>query len=357
MLEVSVLLEMNAVCKSFGATRALDGVSLTVGAGEVRALIGENGAGKSTLMKVLSGALRPDAGSMTLDGEPYAPRGPRKALARGVAMIYQELALAPQLSRSRPTSCWARSGSGPGWIRLREHRRIAAEALELLEHPDIRPECEGPRPGRRGPATGRGRPGAGLAGPGHRLRRADELALRARCRAALRDHRPVEAVAGWRSSTSAISWRRSGGSRRRYTVLRDGRSVAEGSLADTDLRTIIGHMVGRDLGELFPRVPHAPGEPILELSDFRAGSRGRPANLVLRRGEILGLAGLVGAGRTRLVRAVFGLAPVVAGRVRVAHVDGGHATPRASGSTRGSASSARIARGRGWPWASRSRIT
>ncbi len=81
--------------KSFGATRALDGVSLEVDAGEVRALIGENGAGKSTLMKILSGAYRPDSGSMTLAGEPYAPRGPRDALARGVAMIYQELALAP----------------------------------------------------------------------------------------------------------------------------------------------------------------------------------------------------------------------------------------------------------------------
>ncbi len=77
---MSVLLEMSGVSKSFGATRALDGVSMSVAAGEVRALIGENGAGKSTLMKILSGAHRPDAGSMTLDGQPYAPRGPREAL-------------------------------------------------------------------------------------------------------------------------------------------------------------------------------------------------------------------------------------------------------------------------------------
>ncbi len=110
---------------------------------------------------------------------------------------------------------------------------------------------------------------------------------------------------------------------RTYTVLRDGRSVAEGELASTDLRSIIGHMVGRDLGELFPRVPHEPGEAILELDDFRAGTRGSPANLSLRRGEILGLAGLVGAGRTRLIRAVFGLEPVVAGRVRVGAPRGG----------------------------------
>src|SRR5205809_5860673 len=95
---MSVLLEMRDVSKSFGATRALEGVSLSVDAGEVHALIGENGAGKSTLMKVLSGAYRPDSGSMTLAGSPFAPRGPREALARGVAMIYQELALAPDLT-------------------------------------------------------------------------------------------------------------------------------------------------------------------------------------------------------------------------------------------------------------------
>ena len=89
---------MRDVSKSFGATRALDGVSLALESGEVRALIGENGAGKSTLMKILSGAIRPDSGSMNLSGAPYAPRGPREALARGVAMIYQELSLAPHLS-------------------------------------------------------------------------------------------------------------------------------------------------------------------------------------------------------------------------------------------------------------------
>src|SRR5262249_56274571 len=77
-----------------------------------------------------------------------------------------------------------------------------------------------------------------------------------------------------------------------YTVLRDGRSVAGGNLSETDLRSIIGHMIGRDLGELFPRVPHEPGETVLELADFQASPRGRPANLSLRRGEILGLAGL-----------------------------------------------------------------
>ena len=135
-----MLLEMRDVTKSFGATRALDGVSLGVDAGEVRALIGENGAGKSTLMKILSGAHRPDSGSMVLAGSSYAPRGPRDARARGVAMIYQELALAPHLT-VEANIMLGQERVRAGLIRRREHRKIVAEALALLEHPDIRPEA------------------------------------------------------------------------------------------------------------------------------------------------------------------------------------------------------------------------
>jgi ribose transport system ATP-binding protein len=323
---VSVLLEMTGVGKSFGATRALDGVSLTVGTGEVRALIGENGAGKSTLMKVLSGAIRPDSGSMTLDGQPYAPRGPREGLASGVAMIYQELALAPALTVEANILLGQERVRG-GFLRLREHRRIAAEALALLEHPDIRPDTRVRDLG---------------VGAQQLVEVARALVSQARVIVfdeptsslserdaerlfAIIDRLKVRGLAIVYISHFLEEVRRVA---QTYTVLRDGRSVAEGNLADTDLRSIIGHMVGRDLGELFPRVPHTPGEPILELSDFRASTRGRPANLVLRRGEIVGLAGLVGAGRTRLVRAIFGLGPVVDGRVRVAQVDGGHAAPR-----------------------------
>src|SRR5438128_5247494 len=91
-------LTMTGIHKHFGSTYALRGVDLELRAGEIHALVGENGAGKSTLMKVLSGAVRPDGGAMSLDGQPYAPRGPQDARRRGVAMIYQELTLAPHLS-------------------------------------------------------------------------------------------------------------------------------------------------------------------------------------------------------------------------------------------------------------------
>ncbi len=113
-----------------------------------------------------------------------------------------------------------------------------------------------------------------------------------------------------------------------YTVLRDGRAVGSGNLAGTEMKAIITLMVGRELDELFPHVPHTPGEPILALENLRVWKTGDPANLVVRRGEILGIAGLVGAGRTTLLRAVFGLAPVVSGQIRVHHLAGGHAAPR-----------------------------
>ena len=123
-MRAPLLLEMRGVAKSFGASRALDGVSLDLDAGEVHALIGENGAGKSTLMKILSGAYRPDAGTMTLDGVPYAPRGPREARARGVAMIYQELTHRPAPDgrgqrHARPGAgrrpAWSGAASTAGW--------------------------------------------------------------------------------------------------------------------------------------------------------------------------------------------------------------------------------------------------
>jgi ribose transport system ATP-binding protein len=132
---------MRDVTKSFGATRALDAVSLQVDLGEVRALIGENGAGKSTLMKILSGAVRPDSGSMSLAGEVYAPRGPRDARACGVAMIYQELALAPDLTVEANVML-GQERVRAGLIRRREHQKLVSSALDLLEHPDIRPDTK-----------------------------------------------------------------------------------------------------------------------------------------------------------------------------------------------------------------------
>jgi ribose transport system ATP-binding protein len=320
-------LEMRDVAKSFGATRALDGVSLTLASGEVRALIGENGAGKSTLMKVLSGAVRPDSGSMTLGGQPYAPRNPREARTRGVAMIYQELALAPHLTVEANVML-GQERVRRGIIDRREHRRLVRDALALLEHPDIHPDAK-------------------VCDLGVGAQQLVEVA-----RALLSEARVIV----FDEPTSTLSERDAerlfaivDRLRRRglgiiyishfleevrrvahtYTVLRDGRAVASGELAGTQMNSIIAQMVGRNLEELFPHVPHVQGEPILELDNLRSSKRASPARLVLHRGEILGIAGLVGAGRTTLLRAIFGLRPVVEGKVRVGQFVGGYAPPRA----------------------------
>ncbi len=321
-------LRMMDVAKAFGRTRALDGVSLEVESGEVLALIGENGAGKSTLMKVLSGALRPDRGKMTLDGEDYAPQGPREARARGVAMIYQELAIVPHLSVEANVML-GQERTRAALVRQGEHRRIVREVLDLLEHPDIRPEAVvgtlsvGARQlvevARALVADARvlilDEPTSSLS-----ERDADRLfALigRLACRGLA-----VVYISHFLDEVSRVA--------SRYVVLRDGRSVSSGVMAETTHEALVAAMVGRPLTELYPRVSREPGEPVLELAGLSGRRLPRGADLVLRRGEVLGIAGLVGAGRTELLRAVFGLDPVRSGQVRVAgRIGDGGASARA----------------------------
>jgi ribose transport system ATP-binding protein len=320
------LLAMRDVAKSFGASRALDRVSLELEAGKVLALLGENGAGKSTLMKILSGAYRPDAGSMTLGGLPYAPKGPRNALEQGVAMIYQELTIAPHLSVEANVMLGQERTKGP-FVDRSEHRRIVAEALATLDHPDIQLDA---------------RAGSLSIGAQQLIEVARALVSKARVivfdeptsSLTERDaNRLFEVIDRLRAKGLAIVYishfleevKRVA---QRYVVLRDGRSVASGLLAEASLSTIIAQMVGRDLTELFPKIVRHQGEPVLDLTALSGRRFPRRADLQLHRGEVLGIAGLVGAGRTQLLRAVFGLDPVKSGEVRVNGVLDSRSTPR-----------------------------
>ena len=319
------LLAMRDVAKRFGASQALDGVSLELVGGEVLALLGENGAGKSTLMKILSGALRADSGSMTLGGEPYHPTGPRDALGRGVAMIYQELTIAPHLTVEANVML-GQERTRLGLVRRSEHRRIVMEALETLDHPEM-------RLGAR----------AGSLSPGARQLIEVARALVSQARVIVFDEptssltardaaRLFEVIDRLRSRGLAIVYishflEEVTRVAQRYVVLRDGRSVGSGSLAGASLSEIVGLMVGRELTELFPKIPRDRGEPILDLAGLSGRKLPRQADLTLHRGEVLGIAGLVGAGRTELLRAVFGLDRVTSGEVRVLGQPSTHASP------------------------------
>jgi ribose transport system ATP-binding protein len=312
-MTASPRLSMTGIAKVFGPTAALRGADLAVRPGEIHALIGENGAGKSTLMKVLSGALEPDAGAMRLDGEAYAPRDPAEARRRGVAMVYQELTLAPHLTVAMNVVL----GQEParfGFLRGSEVRRKVRDALAVLEHPEIRAESpvEGLSPAAQqlveiARAMLVDVRVLVLDEPTSALAAADAHRLFALIRR-LRDRGvSVVYISHFLEEVEAVA--------DRYTVLRDGRAVATGVAHEFDRDRIVERMVGRRLDEQFPRVAHETGEPILDLADLSGVELPHSASLSLRRGEILGIAGILGAGRTELLRAIYGLDPIRSGQV------------------------------------------
>ncbi|MCZ6508542.1 MAG: sugar ABC transporter ATP-binding protein [Acidobacteria bacterium] len=308
-------LRMTGIEKRFGGVVALAGVDLEVKAGEVHALVGENGAGKSTLMKILSGALHADRGTIELAGSAYVPSGPVDAAGRGVGMIYQELNLAPHLSVEQNIALGAEPATA-GFVRGGLMRRRAESVLERLGHPELRPWTR-----------------VAELGPG--LRQVVEIAkaLVAEARLVVMDEptsslsladtgRLFEVIRRLRSDGVAVIYishflEEVAEIADRFTVLRDGRAVTRGRVADTAVEAMVEAMVGSEVGELFPRFDSAPGDVVLDLRRVAGEHLPRSASLELRRGEILGLAGLVGAGRTELLRAIYGLDSLQSGELRV----------------------------------------
>ncbi|MBL9216516.1 MAG: sugar ABC transporter ATP-binding protein [Opitutaceae bacterium] len=319
-------LRLAGIQKRFGATRALRDVSLEIAAGEVHALIGENGAGKSTLMKILSGAHAADAGTLELSGAPYRPESPHDARRKGVAMIYQELTLALHLSAQENILLGAES-SRLGFVDRRASRRRARAALAQLGHESL-----------------------DLDRPAGRFSLAEQQvieiarALLTQPQVLIMDEptssltqadteRLFAAIARLRAQGVSIIYishfleecRRVAD---RYTVLKDGETAGTGGMRDASLDHLVTLMTGREVRELYPRTDRAPGAVVLEVAAAASPPRLRRASLQVRAGEIFGLAGLIGAGRTDLLRAVFGLDALAAGTVCVVGAPDGRAAPR-----------------------------
>jgi ribose transport system ATP-binding protein len=290
----AVRFEMTSISKSFGATTALKDVNFSVDAGEVCALVGQNGAGKSTLMSILSGAAQPDAGGMMLDGVVYRPRNPLEARRSGVAMIHQELSLAPDLSVEENIVL----GMEParyGIVRRAEMRAQANFVLRQLHHSEISPTM-----------------------PAGRLSVAEQQlveiarALAVGCRVLVLDEptssiaradveRLFEIIGRLKTQGHAVVYishfiDEVKEVADRFAVLRDGRNAGGGDVRSATRKEIVEMMVGRSMEALYPRTRRNPGEAILDVAP----------GIELHRGEVLGIAGLVGAGRTRLLRRLFG---------------------------------------------------
>jgi ribose transport system ATP-binding protein len=306
---------MRGIHKRFGATVALADVDLSVAPGEVCGLVGENGAGKSTLMAILAGALAPDQGSMSLTDAPYAPKSPLEARRAGVAMIYQELSLAPDLSVADNILL----GMEPrryGFVHHENMRRTAARALDELGRFDIEvnrrvvdlsvAEQQLVEIAR---AIAVGCRVLVLDEPTSTLGRQDTERLFALI-ARLKAHgHAIVYISHFIEEVREVC--------DRIVVLRDGRVAGTGP-ATMPRDEIVRLMVGRDVQDLFPRSPRQQGPAILHVDSLVPGS----ATFTLHRGEIFGIGGLVGAGRTELLRAIFGLQAVRSGQVTVAAYSG-----------------------------------
>ena len=319
-------LVMRGIRKYFGATKALDGVDIDIRGGEVLALIGENGAGKSTLMKVLSGAHQADEGEMLLEGEKYSPRHPLDARRSGVAMIYQELSLAPDLTVAENVML-GMEPSRFGFVKRGEMRKIVQDALSQLGHDAIKPDTlvsdlaiGAQQLVEIARAIAVGCKVLVLDEPTSSLGKKDvELLFDLIDRLKAKGHAIVY-ISHFLEEVERVS--------DRFTILRDGQTVGNGVIGEVSTDAIISMMVGRDVKDLYPRSERKAGEVALKL-DRLIGEDDKCdlSSFELRKGEVLGISGLVGAGRTEMLRAVFGLDKVVSGEVVLGSYSG-EAKPR-----------------------------
>lgn len=312
------MIEITSLTKQYPGTKALSDVNVTFDRGEVVALAGENGSGKSTLLKILAGHVQPTHGQLTIDGVPTKFDAPTHAVAAGIGLVEQELAIAPHLSVAENVMLGAlpnRKGL-PGVIDWRAVRRRAKEAMSLLEL-DVNP---------RAILGGLPVNVQQLVAIANVISRRPRLMLLDEATSSLSEDETDHVIATVRKlrdegMTIVFVSHRMAEMRQvadRIVVLRDGKNSGAAPLSEVTDREVVRMLVGRELSEIFPSGERpAPGEPVLEIENMTArGGVVRDASLTVRAGEIVGLAGLMGSGRSTLARAVFGAIPTDTGVVK-----------------------------------------
>ncbi len=310
------LLQLRGISKSFPGVRALDSITFDVFPGEVHALVGENGAGKSTLIKIIAGVYHPDSGEMLLNGQPVQFSDPGQAQSAGIAAIYQELLLYPELTVAENIFMGHAPHNQFGMVDWAAMTKHAKEILASLE-------IEGLDVTRK----------VGLLTVGNRQRVEIAKALSQNARILIMDE-PTAALteADVESLFNTVRLLRARGvgiiyiSHRlqevfivadRVTVLRDGHYVKTKAVADTTEDELISLMVGRTIDDLFPKLPTEVGKPVLEVRNLWRKPFTKGVSMQAREGEIVGLAGLVGSGRSELAQVIFGMTPAESGEILI----------------------------------------
>jgi len=313
-MEPPPLLQLSGIKKSFGAVRALKGVSFDLRRGEVHALLGENGAGKSTLIKVITGAHQPDEGTIAVEGQVVPRLDPASARALGIAAIYQQPALFPDLTVAENVALALESSHAFSRVRWAERHKRAHEFLQRVGA-EIDPDTEVRKlsmPEQQLVEIARS------LGAGARILIMDEPTASLTQKEV---HLLLALVRDLREQGVGIIYI----SHRleeiftvanRVTVLRDGESIATHDSAEMNEALLIKLMVGREVAAIYPPAENEPNEVALSLRGVGCRASGvHDVNLDVRAGEVVGLAGLVGAGRTELARVLFGITPADSGTI------------------------------------------
>lgn len=308
-------IHIETISKSFVGVTALSEVGFSIAPGETVCLAGENGSGKSTLIKILAGAETPDAGTIEIDGRAYRSLDPRTSVALGIQVIFQDFALFPNLTVAENVAFSAELASGRRLVRRADMRRLARSVLERIGVAiDLEARVEALSVAdKQLVAIARALVSKArfiiMDEPTTALTEREVRALLEIIRRLKADGIAVLFVSHKLTECLDVC--------ETVVVLRNGRLVAEGPVADFDLRSLAFHMTGRDFAEMAKAPLAEDSEAVLEVNGLQRAGSLRDVSFEVRRGEVLGIAGLLGSGRTSLAKALFGLTTVDAGTLRI----------------------------------------